>query len=101
MQNIVVLVALCDVTSVLIVKRLVMEQIHGHEVLHMMEGNVYSETSLRKAIIDKFGANQLFYTCSASNLTVDGLIEFLKEHDKFKPMNDGFTVDETSVCSNE
>ena len=37
-----------------------MEQIHGHEVLHMMEGNVYSETSLRKAIIDKFGANQLF-----------------------------------------
>ena len=38
MQNIVVLVALCDVTSVLIVKRLVMEQIHGHEVLHMMEG---------------------------------------------------------------
>lgn len=53
-----------------------MEQIHGHEVLHMMEGNVYSEASLRKAIIDKFGANQLFYTCSASNLTVDGLIEF-------------------------
>ncbi len=47
-----------------------MEQIHGHEVLHMMEGNVYSEASLRKAIIDKFGANQLFYTCSASNLTV-------------------------------
>ena len=78
-----------------------MEQIHGHEVLHMMEGNVYSEASLRKAIIDKFGANQLFYTCSASNLTVDGLIEFLKEHDKFRPMNDGFTVDETSVCSNE
>ncbi|MBO4596915.1 MAG: YecH family protein [Bacteroidaceae bacterium] len=78
-----------------------MEQIHGHEVLHMMEGNVYSEASLRQAIIARFGAKQLFYTCSASELTVDGLIEFLKEHGKFKPVGDCFTVDETSVCSNE
>ncbi|MBR5763432.1 MAG: DUF2492 family protein, partial [Bacteroidaceae bacterium] len=39
--------------------------------------------------------------CSASELTVDGLIEFLKEHGKFKPVGDCFTVDETSVCCNE
>ena len=32
-----------------------MEQLHAHEVLHMMEGNSYSESSLRKAIVDKFG----------------------------------------------
>lgn len=28
-----------------------MEQLHAHEVLHMMEGNSYTELSLREAII--------------------------------------------------
>lgn len=78
-----------------------MEQIHGHEVLHMMEGHSYTEDSLRKAIIERWGAEQLFYTCSADNLTVDGLISFLKEHGKFKPMDNGFTVDTTQVCDHE
>lgn len=78
-----------------------MEQIHGHEVLQMMQGNSYSEASLKQAIIDKFGADQLFYTCSADSLTVDGLIEFLKEKGKFMPMNDGFTVDTSKVCNHE
>ena len=32
-----------------------MEQLHAHEVLHMMEGNSYTELSLREAIIQKFG----------------------------------------------
>ncbi len=37
-----------------------MEQLHAHEVLHMMEGNSYSESSLREAIIKKFGSQQRF-----------------------------------------
>ena len=45
-----------------------MEQLHAHEVLHMMEGNSYSEASLKEAIIRKFGAEQRFYTCSASDM---------------------------------
>lgn len=44
-----------------------MEQLHAHEVLHMMEGNSYSESSLREAIIKKFGSQQRFYACSAEN----------------------------------
>ena len=32
-----------------------MEQLHAHEVLHMMKGNSYSELSLKKAISEKFG----------------------------------------------
>lgn len=55
-----------------------MEQLHAHEVLHMMEGNSYSESSLREAIIKKFGSQQRFYACSAENMDVDTLIEFLK-----------------------
>ena len=45
-----------------------MEQLHAHEVLHMMEGNSYTELSLREAIIQKFGEQQRFFTCSANNM---------------------------------
>lgn len=75
-----------------------MEQLHAHEVLHMMEGNSYDEAALREAIINKFGEEQRFYACSAENMDVDTLIGFLKRKGKFKPMNDGFTVDITKVC---
>lgn len=56
---------------------------HGHEVLAMMQGHSYTEKSLLEAIIEKFGAEDRFYTCSAENLTAQGLIDFLKEHGKF------------------
>lgn len=62
-----------------------MVQLHAHEVLHMMEGNSYSEASLKEAIVSKFGKEQLFYTCSADNMNVDELIEFLKAKGKFMP----------------
>lgn len=74
---------------------------HGHEVLEMMQGHSYTETSLQEAIIAKFGPEERFYTCSANNLTARELIDFLKERGKFMPMKEGFTVDTSSVCNNE
>ena len=67
----------------------------------MMQGHSYTEKSLLEAIIEKFGAEERFYTCSAENLTAQELINFLKEHSKFMPMDDGFTVDTGKVCENE
>ena len=75
--------------------------IHGHEVLDMMQGHSYSENSLLEAIIEKYGADERFYTCSAENLTAQGLIDFLKEHGKFISVDEGFTVDATKVCEND
>lgn len=75
-----------------------MEQMHAHEVLHMMEGNSYSEKTLREAIINKFGEQQHFYACSAEDMDIDELIVFLKRKGKFMPSDDGFTVDITKVC---
>ncbi len=72
---------------------------HGHEVLEMMQGHSYTEKSLLEAILEKFGPDERFYTCSAENLTAQGLIDFLKERGKFKPTEDGFTVDTTKVCN--
>ncbi len=76
-----------------------MEQLHAHEVLHMMEGNSYSEATLKESIIKNFGAQQRFYACSADNMDIDELIEFLKHKGKFRPSDDGFTVDITKVCN--
>lgn len=76
-----------------------MEQLHAHEVLHMMEGNSYSEATLKEAIIENFGAEQRFYACSAEDMDIDELIEFLKLKGKFMPSNEGFTVDVTKVCN--
>ena len=70
-----------------------MEQLHAHEVLHMMEGNSYSEASLKEAIVKTFGEDQRFYTCSAENIV------FLKQKGKFMPVENGFTVDITKVCN--
>jgi probable metal-binding protein len=72
---------------------------HGHEVLEMMQGHTYTEKSLLEAILEKFGPEERFCTCSADNLTAQGLIDFLKERGKFMPAEDGFTVDGSKVCN--
>ena len=76
-----------------------MNEIHAHEVLRMMEGNSYSKTSLKAAIIDKFGSEVQFNTCSAEGMNTDEIIEFLTAKGKFKSTEDGFTMDMNKVCS--
>lgn len=73
---------------------------HGHEVLHMMEGNSYATADdLVKAIIDKFGPDEQFYTCSASGMSAAELVEFLQSKGKFTPAADGgMTVDPSRIC---
>lgn len=75
---------------------------HGHEVLHMMEGNSYStKQQLVDAIIARFGEDERFYTCSAEGMTAAQLVDFLAERGKFMPAAgaDDFTVDITKVCN--
>ncbi len=75
---------------------------HGHEVLHMMEGNSYaSRQELIDAIIARFGAAEKFYTCSVEGLTAAELVEFLEQRGKFMPASDAanFTVDSTKICN--
>ena len=55
-----------------------MEQLHAHEVLHMMEGNSYLETCANDPLTETFGEDQRFYTCSVENMDADELIVFLK-----------------------
>lgn len=76
-----------------------MNKLHAHEVLNMMGTKTYTEDRLRKEIVDTFGPDTRFYTCSADNLDAAQLVEFLKEKGKFKPQEEGFAFDETKRCN--
>ncbi len=75
---------------------------HGHEILHMMEGNSYAtKQELIDAIIGRFGTDERFYTCSAEGMTAAELVDFLEVRGKFMPATgaDNFTVNITKVCN--
>lgn len=77
--------------------------IHGHEVMRMMldSNQPYDEASLEAAIIDRFGSEARFCTCSASGMTAKQLIAFLAERGKFVPSGEGFSTDAGKICDHE
>lgn len=74
------------------------KKIHAHEVLKMMEGNSYSTESLYNAIVERFGVESRFHTCSVEDLDAAQIIKFLESKGKFKPTESGFTMDMSKVC---
>lgn len=79
------------------------QQIHGHEVMQMMldSGVTYTRDSLREAILERFGSDARFFTCSAEELTADGLIDFLAGRGKFIGTSIGFTTDPANICDHK
>jgi probable metal-binding protein len=79
------------------------ESIHGHEVIGMMveSGTAYTEATLRAAIVGRFGPDARFHTCSADNLSPDGLIEFLAARGKFTPVDGGFVFGASKACGHD
>lgn len=72
---------------------------HAHSILDMMEGHSYTEESLLAAIVDKFGADATFHTCSCEGMSPEAIIQFLKDKGKFMFTEEGFTVDITRRCN--
>ncbi|WP_077195769.1 YecH family metal-binding protein [Prevotella ihumii] len=74
---------------------------HGHDVLHMMEGNSYAtKEELVKAIVEKFGEEERFHTCSVDGMTAEELVDFLESKGKFMPAQaESFTVDASKICN--
>ena len=77
-----------------------MEQIHGHEVIQMMlqSGKAYTRASLLADIVSNFGPSARFYTCSAQDLTPEGLIDFLQVRGKFVEREEGFQTSPDLMC---
>lgn len=68
-----------------------MPSIHGHEVLQMMiaSGEPYTVATLEAAIIDRFGKEARFHTCSAENLRAAELVAFLQKKVSLLPLMKG------------
>lgn len=79
------------------------KQIHGHAVMDMMiaADKPYSRETLRAEIIQRYGEDARFYTCSASDLDADGLIDFLEAHGKFAGADSSFRVDPSKRCADD
>lgn len=73
---------------------------HGHDVMKMMlqHGGTFTRASLLATIINTFGQEARFHTCSAENLTADDLIDFLDARGKFITTDAGFNTSEDKIC---
>ena len=78
-----------------------MNEIHAHEVMHLMleRGEAFSRESLARAIVERFGADARFFTCSADGMDVEGVIDFLESRGKFVPQGAGFNTLRTRICN--
>jgi probable metal-binding protein len=78
-----------------------MTEIHAHEVMHMMleRGEAFSRESLARAIVERFGADARFHSCSADGMDVDAVIDFLESRGKFVPHDGGFNTLRTRICN--
>ncbi|MGE6122229.1 YecH family metal-binding protein [Aeromonas media] len=77
------------------------QSIHGHEVMEMMleEGGHFTRASLKEAIEAHFGADARFHTCSASEMDVEVLIDFLAKRGKFIESAQGFQTRADKICN--
>jgi probable metal-binding protein len=77
-----------------------MKQIHGHEVMQMMmsSGKTYTRESLIADIVSRFGTDASFHTCSAENLTPEGIVDFLEARGKFVAQPGGFSTSPDRMC---
>lgn len=75
-------------------------KVHGHDVMQMMleSDESYTHDSLRAAIHARFGEDARFFTCSASGMTADELIQFLQQRGKFVPTESGFQTHADKIC---
>ena len=75
-------------------------EIHGHEVLDLIRASErpFTTTSLATAIVERFGPDARFYTCSASGLTAEELIIFFAQRGKFAPAGLGWTLAAGGGC---
>ena len=75
-------------------------QVHGHDVIDMMRSSTqpFTRESLVAAILERFGPEARFFTCSAAGMTAAELVNFFAARQKFQPAGGGFLVNPNRVC---
>ena len=75
-------------------------EIHAHEVMRLMLelDTDFSRDSLGQAIIERFGADAKFHSCSKDGMGVTEVIDFLESRGKFVARADGFNTAQDRIC---
>jgi len=75
--------------------------IHAHEVMRMMLEHdcSFSRESLSRVIIEHFGVDARFHSCSKAGMDVHEVIEFLESRGKFVARADGFNTAQDKICN--
>ncbi len=74
---------------------------HAHEVMRLMLelDTDFSRESLADAIIERFGADAKFHSCSQAGMGVRAVIDFLESRGKFVARAEGFNTAQDKICS--
>ena len=64
----------------------------------LASGKTYTKETLVAEIVDKFGADARFHTCSAENMTAGQLVEFLNVRGKLVQQDEGFQTSRDVMC---
>ncbi|MDQ8181360.1 YecH family metal-binding protein [Pelagicoccus sp. SDUM812005] len=74
--------------------------IHAHEILEMMirAGKTYSNESLSAAVVEEFGEDATFHTCSGHGLDPYDIVQHLWAKGKFTGDPDAFVFEAGNRC---
>jgi len=77
------------------------ESIHGHEIIDLVSNHPDGMTiaQLTEAVAKQFGGMPRFYTCSAEDLALDELLEFLHAGNKIRISGDSVYPGKSPACS--
>ncbi len=74
--------------------------VHGHDVMEMIidAPTPPSREELCAAVVERFGGDALFYTCSAKDMSIEGLLEFLMERNKLVEVDGKLSTHPDHIC---
>lgn len=76
-------------------------EVHVHEILQMMAASErgFTRDSLEQAVLEKFGDDARFTTCSCSGMTAKGVVEFIEARGKLMGPEDDLRLDPAKQCA--
>ena len=79
------------------------ESIHGHRVLEILEGsdNPLSIEQLREVVVDRYGEDARFHTCSSQSMPFEELLVFLSDRNKVFEVNGRIDAAPNRSCHDE
>ncbi|OEG72022.1 metal-binding protein [Shewanella colwelliana] len=77
------------------------DSIHGHQVMELMLslGRAVTKQELEKIMVQRFGEQARYHTCSASEMDAQALIQFLEAKGKFTASEEGIETAAERICN--